>query len=160
MWCIGLDARDALLLVLNMLGRGATVTRLQKLVFLIAVKGGVDIDVTFKPYYFGPWSPEVQRALNELISEGLVEVESVWLSEEGYAFTIYKITEKGRERLSSIIATIDSSQLSKLKRVVSLYGYLPISFIVAYIYSKYPEYTELSIIKEKVEMWKKYYGLR
>ncbi|MEM0285014.1 MAG: hypothetical protein QXU85_05200 [Sulfolobales archaeon] len=155
-----MDARDALLFVLSMLGRGATATRLQKLVFLAVAEGGVDIDATFKPYYFGPWSPEVQRALNELVSEGLVEVESVGLSEEGHGFTTYRITEKGRERLASVTATVSSSQLSRLKRVVSLYGYLPLSFIVAYIYSKYPEYTELSIIKEKVGMWKKYYGLR
>lgn len=37
---------------------------------------------------------------------------------------------------------------------------MPLSLVIVSIYRKYPEYTELSIIREKVERWRKHYGIR
>lgn len=155
----GLNVRDAVLIVLGLL-KEATVTRIHKLLFLAVVEGGIDVGVTFKPHYFGPWSPDIQRTLNELVREDLVTLETGGLTEEGYIPKVYRLTDEGRKELELIIAVTDRLQLHRLKRILARYGHLPLSLIIAYIYSKYPDYTELSTIKERVERWKKYYRLR
>lgn len=138
------------LLVLDALG-SATVARIHKLVFLVVAEGGVETNASFKPHYFGPWSPEVRRALDELVTKGFATLETSSQTEDRYALKVYRITENGRKEARRVIAEADEEELRRLKRVISRFGHTPLSLIVAYIYHKYPEYTELSKIREKVE---------
>ncbi|ABN69866.1 hypothetical protein Smar_0765 [Staphylothermus marinus F1] len=67
---------DAILLITGILGSVRGTTRLHKLVFLLAIEGKIDIGAEFIPYYYGPWSPDVQEAITSLIKEGLISVIS------------------------------------------------------------------------------------
>lgn len=152
---------DAVLFTIGVLGGVRGVTRLHKIIFLAKEEGGVDIDAEFIPYYYGPWSPDVQRAINLLVEKRLVEVmESSNLHGGGSPPKIYVLTHDGRVMLKEILNNVDRKELLKLKIIVSRYGFMPITYLLAYIYSKYPEYSKLSIIRDKVEEWKKFYRLR
>lgn len=149
---------DAILVILGSLG-GASATRIHKVLFLALVEGGVSINASFKAHYFGPWSPDVHSTLVSMINEGLVEELRGSTTESGYVTKTYRLTLKGREKLSSVLSHADQRDLYRLKQVIRTYGHTPITYLIAYIYSKYPEYTELSSIRDRVEAWKKFYRL-
>ncbi|MCH4816762.1 MAG: hypothetical protein QXY87_13585 [Saccharolobus sp.] len=47
-----------------------------------------------------------------------------------------------------------------VERIVNKYIHLPLEYLLALIYAKYPEMTELSEIKDKVEEFQKMYNLK
>ena len=47
-------------------------TKLQKLVFLAKRKYGFKTSFKFTPYYFGPYSHELQSFIEKLISDGIL----------------------------------------------------------------------------------------
>lgn len=141
-----MDAKGVVLAVLDELGY-ATVARVHKLVFLAVVEGGIEAGVSFKPHLFGPLSPEVQRALEELVAEGLATLETTPQAGDSYAMKVYRITEKGRREVRRFAET-GREELRGLRRIVGRFGCMPLSLVVAYIYYNYPEYTELSIARK------------
>ncbi len=69
-----MNVRDFLLLVLHALGgevRGKT--KLQKQVYFAGQLASVDVRLGYKAHYYGPYSPTVEDALDELWSIGLID---------------------------------------------------------------------------------------
>ena len=67
--------------------------------------------------------------------------------------------EKGREIFRSLLRSNPALALM-LHKKVRVYATLPITYLLAYVYKKYPEYTVQSIIMERVRKWQKHYKLR
>ena len=141
------------------------VTRLHKIVFLIQAEVGIG-DFAFEPSKYGPYSQELDSMLRNLVSEGLVAVDEVFdpvydLLKENPAKILRASLEflKTGEREYLELREKDPAKAIKLKLKVKAYSSMPITYLLAYIYKKYPEYSVMSIIKEKVELWRKYYGL-
>ncbi len=154
-------AEEAVLFTIGILGGVRGVTRLHKIIFLAKEEGGIDIDAEFIPYYYGPWSPDIQRAINSLVERHLVNVLEPSIAQGSESPPkIYVLTQDGRRMLKEVLDNIDRKELLKLKIIVSRYGFMPITYLLSYIYSKYPEYTKLSIIRDKVEEWRRFYRLR
>jgi len=69
--------------------------KMMKVLFLLERVYGV-VGVGFEPHDYGPWSKEVEGALERLTRLGLVE------GRPGRAGLMYRLTEKGREVVEKI----------------------------------------------------------
>ena len=138
-------------------------TRLQKTVFLVQRELGLG-GFRFKASRYGPWSEELEEAIQELVERGFLSVEERrprGLQER--PAKVYKagshLMEQGREAFKELLRR-DPALALRLYMKIRAYSALPITYLLAYVYKKYPEYTTGSIIKERVREWQRYYGLR
>jgi uncharacterized protein YwgA len=129
------------------LGVSVSATKLQKLVFLIEKELNFNLGYEFIPYYFGPFSKELQDDVYRLKNLGYVEVkeEAVedFVSGAIIGFKkVYKISDK---------VTFDFSSLDKnFVEFVVTHLKIPLDDLLKYVYVKYPEYTVNSVIKDRI----------
>jgi hypothetical protein len=148
-------------------GRVRGSTRLQKTVFLVQRKLGLG-SLRFEPWKYGPWSRELEELLRELEERGLlkVRVEAPDLASEFFGESPSRVYEASRElikegeRAYARLAKAEPLKALQLKRLVAAALAAPLSYLVAYVYVKYPEMTQKSSIHDKVREWTKLYGLR
>lgn len=181
---IEIDREDVLILMFDayerLYQRGSFngITRLEKLVFLLAREAGLaDIDglFAFKAYKFGPYSKAVYEAADFLQSFGMVDVEtkpyySYFLAEEEKELQRDTETEEdsdqptplGHERRFSLTADGKAlaqklraawekeypDHIAKLDTIVQRYGSLPLNQIIRYVYRRFPAMAENSIHPE------------
>jgi uncharacterized protein YwgA len=153
------------------------ITRLQKLLFLAEREAGVRVgegtDFNFTPYKFGPVSKDLYDDLEKLENLGLLEAHSiaepsaVELDEYGLSFEglmgeeqqeasdafeerRYQITENGLKWLQDRASAMGDEALKGIRRVKGKYGTLSLSDLLYYVYTRYPEMTSESEIKERV----------
>lgn len=147
-------AKELAILVVGLAGGNLTTdTRFQKISFLVdqEVLGG---EVKFEPMDFGPYSKELEKAVNELSKEGkLVRVD------DSDGVTHYYLTKKGEEEFGRIKSYLGEEKLKRAESIVKKFRDAPLTYLLAYVYSKYQEYTVNSKITEKVEEWRKRYGI-
>jgi len=65
-------------------------TRFQKIVFLLEQKFGVAFSYNFTPYYYGPYSSDLQHEINLLSLMGFVDISH----SHGVPYT-HRLTERG-----------------------------------------------------------------
>jgi hypothetical protein len=148
-------------------GRVRGSTRLQKTVFLVQRKLGLG-SLSFEPWKYGPWSRELEELLRELEERGLLKVraETPDLASEFFRESPSRVYEASRElieegeRAYARLAKAEPLKALQLKRLVAAALAAPLSYLVAYVYAKYPEMTARSSIHDKVREWMKLYGLR
>jgi len=181
---IEIDREDVLLLIFDAYERlfhkasFNGVTRLEKLIFLLAAEGDLkDIDnlFAFRAYKFGPYSKSVYEAAEFLESADFVRVEvkpyySYFLAEEEKEFQrdieteddipepissgherLFALTDKGRavaEKLRLVWEKDYPEHLRKIDTIVSRYGSLPLNQIIRYVYRRFPKMAEKSIHPE------------
>ncbi len=153
------------------------ITRLQKLLFLVEREAGIKIsdgqDFNFTPYKFGPVSKDLYDDLEKLENLGFIEAmtvaepSAVELDEFGLSFEglmgeetqeasetfeerSYSITARGLEWLKAKAQDFGEGALKEVRRVKGKYGSLSLSDLLYYVYTKYPEMTSESEIREKV----------
>ena len=123
-----------------------TPTKLQKIFFLLEKEKGIQLGLDFKPWFFGAYSSKLQDYIDKLIELGDVDVEE---------------KEEVRDPLSgAIIGYIRNYVLkSELKpeeeeKEIEMFFREWVrksrSEILNYVYKKYPEYFEYSMIRDKV----------
>jgi uncharacterized protein YwgA len=127
-------------------------TRLQKMVFLLEKeleeleKSPIDSsDYDFIPYDYGPFSKKLYDDLDYLSKKGLIDdIEEEM--DDGQVKYNYKITSKGEEFVESQLNSSDSELIRKLaEQMKRNYNSRPISSLIDYVYSEYPEYAENSV---------------
>ncbi len=64
-----------LLYVARQEGAEVSATKLQKIFFLLEKEKGINLGLNFKPWFFGPFSPELQQDIDTLIELGEVDVK-------------------------------------------------------------------------------------
>lgn len=122
-------------------------TRLQKLVFLIEKELNFNLGYKFIPYYFGPFSKELQEDVYKLKNLGYVEIEEESVEDFvsgaiiGFKKT-YKISVKVKLDVSSLDKNFVEFVANRLK--------ISLDDLIRYVYVKYPEYTVNSVIKDKI----------
>ena len=137
-------------------------TRLQKIVFLVQKELGLG-GFRFTASKYGPWSKELEDLIQELIRRGKLSVEEHEPKEfQERPVKVYKasesLVEQGKEVFRGLLQSNPTLALMLYTRVRA-YATLPITYLLAYLYRKYPEYTTHSIIRERVKEWQKHYGL-
>jgi uncharacterized protein YwgA len=118
-------------------------------VFVKEIKQDLDEIFKFIPYTYGPYSFELVTILDRLIQRELVSV-STFPVQSGVRYD-YKLTSKGIETARPLYANLvdkdTKSRLEKLRMDGTKMGY---SAVLRYVYSRYPEYTAASKIKDDI----------
>lgn len=153
-------------------------TRLQKLLFLVeheaAIKPTEGRDFGFSAYKFGPVSKELYDDLEKLENLGLLEAKGVaepsepelgeydlsyddlmgdeeQESKDALEERRFKLTKRGVEWLNSkILPRVNRDVAEGIRRIRGKYGSFALSDLLYHVYTKYPEWTSASEIKNRV----------
>lgn len=146
------------------------VTRLEKLIFLLKQETPIGEQLTedpeFEAHNFGPFSAKVYQAVEVLVAAGLLQdsaelapsTEDSWETEEvvgtaqanPYATRNFKLTERGRRYYAALIRELPNGTESTLTDFKGRFGTRPLRQLIRYVYKKYPEYTEKSLIRDQI----------
>ena len=151
-------------------GRIEGITRLEKLVFLLERETDFYQLLTetpdFTAHNFGPFSSKIYDAVDVLAAAGLVEdsarisssTADSWEAKElignasgdPYATRDFSLTEKGHRYYAALIDELPKPTESMLSEFKQRFGGLPLRRLIRYVYQRYPEFTEKSIIRDEV----------
>ncbi|MBC7353791.1 MAG: winged helix-turn-helix transcriptional regulator [Thermogutta sp.] len=120
--------------------------RLMKTLFRFWWHSGQNIPnfFRFKPYLYGPWSPEVYHSLERLEQEGLI----VRLPHAVPAWSKYHLTDRGRRMAKELALTIDQAHLDLLNELTSETSRLGFSDLLKLVYGEAPQFAQNSVVKE------------
>ena len=169
------EVDDAIILLLgaksripSLEGRLEGITRLEKLLFLLEKESGLGRILTedpeFHAYNFGPFSSKIYQAVETLEAAGLIREknkytgssEDTWetvniVGEDApYSSREFELTERGGRYFKALEREIPKDVSEEVSRFKDRYASIPLRQLVRYVYTKYPEYTEKSIIKEEI----------
>lgn len=129
---IGENQRERYLLtILKHVGKIEGRTRFQKMIFLGQEELGLPQLFDFSIHYYGPYSVELTRAIERLLSQGYI-VEDVEEIGDYIRYT-YRLSERGKAEAERERAEISDESIQILKTLSEA----PLSAILAYVYSKY-----------------------
>jgi uncharacterized protein YwgA len=153
------------------------ITRLQKLLFLLEKEGRIEKIVggyKFEAYKAGPYSPALYDDLEFLENLGFIKSETSGVATEEEAADIdftfeelmddreiktpdiydekrFVLTEEGISKVKSLL---NSSEIKPvvdgIRKIKSTYGNYSLDDLLYYVYTKYPEMTTESEIKDHV----------
>lgn len=148
-------------------GRINGVTRLEKLLFLADkeedINALVDDNYEFEAYNYGPYSKKVYEEVEVLEQAGLLteerayggetldemeEVAVIGESREGIERR-FVLTTQG-EAVAQMLAVGNADAVKRLSRIKDDYARMPLTRLVRYVYTTYPEYTDKSVIRDRV----------
>ena len=132
--------KDLILLAFNDMQVIYGKTFIQKLFYIIKRQiKGLDI-FEYYPYNYGPFSKELNQAINDLIEEGYIQEKR-----KGKYF-LYQITDDGMKaaKKQKTIRSVEKNNVLKICQHVK--KFTPRE-ILEYVYKKYPQTTIRSLLK-------------
>jgi len=87
---------ELLFLLLGLVHKVEGRTRLQKMIYLLKERGMLDFTYNFIPYFFGPYSSDLQNDVNLLASLGLINVKK-----HDFFYT-HELSDNGKKMASKI----------------------------------------------------------
>ncbi|WP_419944736.1 hypothetical protein [Candidatus Poriferisodalis sp.] len=144
------------------------ITRLEKLLFLLEQELGQALNVsqpfTFEAYHYGPYSREIYEAVELLEEAGLLSEErsltdsdldraeellySDMASEISYERR-FELTKDGA-LVAGYLARKHGSLSDGIANLKDRYGGLSLQNLIYHVYTEYPDYTEKSVIRDKI----------
>lgn len=124
--------------------KGSLMLFKQFFVFVKEIKPDLDKKYNFIPYDYGPYSFILKNLLNDLELSGFIQI--VRYDDR----TDYYLTESGVDKAKELSEKIDQKTkelILKLREEAENLGY---AGVLRYVYSKYPEYTFASKIRDQV----------
>lgn len=147
-------------------GRINGITRLEKLLYLASRESDVPLNVTeplrFVPYNYGPFSKGIYEAVDLLeeakllTEERAVDGATIDNAEEAglgtgateYVERRFVLTEDGRA-VAGLLGAEHPVVLQLLSRIKDRYADLSLNQLVHYVYTRYPEDTVKSVIRDR-----------
>jgi len=153
------------------------ITRLQKLLFLLTAEGHVQETkdgYQFQAYIAGPYSPVIYDDLEFLENLGFIqsEISGAATTEEAADIDItfedlmedeeantpdvydekrFTLTPEGQEKVKLLLASKEFAPVAEgIRKIKSKYGNYSLDDLLYYVYTKYPEMTTESEIKDHV----------
>lgn len=146
------------------------ITRLEKLIFLLERETPLSKQLTepteFRSHNFGPFSAKVYQGIDTLSAYRLIEdsadpsdsTEDYWELEtvigeeppDPYATRKFSLTDRGRKYYQALISELPQSTERTLTRFKEQFGAMPLRQLVRYVYQRYPEYTDKSLIRDDI----------
>jgi len=142
------------------------ITRLEKLLFLAhkesPLPGRVDEAFEFKPYNYGPYSKQIYEAVElleqaeQLCEEKVLDGRSVDIMEErgadagadeGLERRFY-LTEDGKA-VADLLTRTHPDYGRLFITIKQKYAEMPLRQLIQYVYRRYPEYAEKSLIRDR-----------
>jgi uncharacterized protein len=120
--------------------------RIMKGLFLVSQRGAGPLrDVyTFKPYDYGPFTPEIYSDLEVLVAKGLVARDAV----SGRSWRVYRPTLDGLERADDLLAQIDPKEQQMIDDAYSFVSTRGFLKLLRDIYAEYPAYAVNSVVQD------------
>lgn len=116
------DLRGLLYLISKASGGFPFRIRLQKLVLLAKLEAKYPFSFKYASYFYGPYSPELQSTLGEIISAGLVKEESREMTDSRSGY-FYSLTKEGTDYLADLaMPASEKEKLDKLWEKYEKYG--------------------------------------
>lgn len=107
---------ERLLVILNKLSVIRGRTRFQKIIFLLKQKDKIHFGYNFIPYYYGPYSRDLQLELNLLEAAGYVQVTP----KGGYLY-VHCLTEEGKKAAREVEHKMEKSERDELSATSKSY---------------------------------------
>ena len=146
------------------------ITRLEKLIFLVeresSFKELLAESADFEPYNFGPFSQTVYKAVGYLSSYGLItdtgiitsSTDDAWAQhavigierDDPYATRNFILSEAGKRYYRALSEEIPQKLLDELAEFKNEFGSLPTRQLIRYVYRRYPDMTERSLIRDEI----------
>jgi DNA-binding PadR family transcriptional regulator len=146
------------------------VTRLEKLVFLLEKESPIRQllaeEAEFRSHNFGPFSSKLYQAVDMLAAAGLLEdssdlgssTEDSWEAQtliggnpsDPYATRNFALTDKGRRYFDALKKEVPESYIKDLTEFKDRFASLPLRRLVRFVYEKYPDYTDKSLIRDEI----------
>jgi len=120
-------------------------TKIQKIFFLLEREKGVNLNLDFRPWLFGPSSEKLDDLLYKLIDKGVVKAinkEEIKDPFTGFIIgykTIFELNGDYEVKVDKDVLDFFRQWVTKGRKE-----------ILGYIYSKYEEFTDLEKIRESV----------
>jgi len=92
-------------------------TKLQKIIYLLKEKFNLDIAYNFMPYYYGPYSSELQNDVDVLSRLNLIDVNLHFL-DNGVFLYEHQLTERGYKIAEELERSLQPDQVKKLKEAL------------------------------------------
>lgn len=139
------DLIKLLLYVAKQENAEVTATKLQKIFFLLEKEKGVDLGLNFKAWFFGPYSELLQDYVDKLIELGEIDVTEEEVRDPFAKLPIgYKKAYVLKGEFTPSNKDIDVEEFFREWVVKSR------SEILNYVYTKYPEYSKYSLVRDKI----------
>lgn len=103
-------------------------------------------DADFTSYKYGPYSVDVDDIVDIMEEHGLIISEGRKSSNK----EIFYLTKKGKERANKAFDKLNKRQKLKLSELRKGWDQLGVDGILRLVYTKYPDYTDKSEIKQQV----------
>jgi len=134
---VDLTRKDCLLLFVYLAKEIRGRTRLQKEIYLCEEESGANIQYSFTPYDYGPFSIELWNDLEELCTGGFVwegEMPFVLEDRTGVRY-IYRVTDKGTKEVEGrILPRADKELVRKMKETIEKYNEKDLMSILRTVY--------------------------
>ena len=133
-------------------------TRFQKMIFLMREDLKDDARVPnlgFAPFDYGPYSKTLQRDIDALTSDRLIDEEMSDSDHTARTVYTYTITKAGTEIASKLLSDPRFKKYGfrdayeRLEEIKGEFKDISLPDLLKHVYAKYPEYASLS----KYEMW-------
>jgi hypothetical protein len=171
------EVDDAIVLILGgpasspaLRGRVEGITRLEKLVFLLERETELGELLTetpeFEAHNFGPFSSKVYQAVETLESADLITdsaalsptTEDSWEAEQliddepssAYTTRDFELTPLGRDYYQALVSELPPQTEPRLQEFKDQFAGLPLRQLIRYVYTRYPELTERSLIRDEI----------
>jgi len=172
-----LETDDAIVLLLGAPGRTERtrgriegITRLEKLLFLLEretpAAAWLKESADFSTHNFGPFSAKAYQEIETLVAAGLVRdseritdsAEDSWEVRniigapipDPYATRDFELTDLGRRYYRSLLSDLPEAAELDVSEIKTRFGTTPLRQLVRYVYERYPEFTEKSLIRDDV----------
>jgi uncharacterized protein len=143
-----MNRRDWLLLYLALKGApaGLDPVKIQKGMFLFAMEADVPDHekYEFRPYNYGPMSPQIYSDLEALEAEGHISSEKA----PGYSWRYYRPTESGIERARALRDAADRDAVHKLFEIKADVAQKSFNALLRDVYERYPAYAARSVFSQ------------
>lgn len=118
--------------------------RIMKGMFLFAMDGPVrpEEKYEFEPYSYGPCSFEIYRDLDNLEEDGHILSSAL----PGRTWPIYSMSTKGTSAAEKLFDLVDSAAINVLEEIKLVVAPKPFLDLLKYVYKKFPEYAERSLV--------------
>jgi uncharacterized protein YwgA len=129
--------------------RGLDPVRLQKGMFLFARSGARPgrEQYVFRPYDYGPMSPQIYKDLDSLVEEGLLEPHDV----PGKRWSRYVVTDRGRAaaaaRLKTLASEHDKASAQTLYAIKQSIADVSFNELLDRVYEEHPDMAVNSVFR-------------
>ncbi len=123
-----------------------TPVQLQKSLFLLGKRRPKDVGkhfYHFRPYDYGPFDATVYGDADQLVAEGLVEIDRSM----GRSLRRFTLTAAGEVEAKRLASDVSDSAVAYLRQVVPWAQSLPFDELIRAIYDAYPETSVNSVFR-------------